>query len=333
MPMKIAIAWVALLGFANAARAWDAAGHQTVGSLADHLIAGTPAAAQVHVRLEGRDLATAAVWADCAKGVSRQGERFGYVVSAKYPECRPFEDPAGQARMVDFVRRNWDACHPAADEEPCHKQYHYTDVAIERDRYSRLDVGTSDHDVVAAVGAAIRVLRRRPAPPPFSIKDEEEALLLLAHDLGDLHQPLHVVALYLNSAGQEVDPDHGVFDPETKTRGGNRLRDGHRSLHTEWDDVPAALHVPTFAMEGIAQALEVPVSRGPVAAWPSQWADDTLRAGRSPLLELSIGNENADHTWPVSEPEGYAAERAALQRRQLILAGARLAQVLHKLFP
>src|SRR6202035_4149196 len=57
------------------------------------------------------------------------------------------------------------------------------------------------------IGAAIAVLRDKPAPPPFSILDKKEALLMLTHFVGDLHQPLHVASAYLDADGRFVDPD------------------------------------------------------------------------------------------------------------------------------
>ena len=273
------VAWVVgCLGGPGDVQAWSAAGHETVGAIADQLIAGTPAAVRVRAIL-GVELRTASVWADCVKGVTRgdltapggtapEGG-FRYEVNARYRECRLFEDAAGQARMVDYVARNWDACHPAAGADPCHKQYHYTDVAVERNGYARRDAGTSDHDIVAAVGAAIRVLQGRAAPAPFSIKDQREALLLLTHLVGDLHQPLHVGSLYLDAAGHAVDPDRGGFDPDTSTRGGNQLLAGGHVLHREWDDVPTALRPAHLGIEGVADARAVPATAEPLSAWPA----------------------------------------------------------------
>ena len=322
----------ACLAWTGEVHAWSAAGHETVGAIADRLIADTPAAGQVGAIL-GTDLRTASVWADCAKNVSLQEGQFVYTVDARYRECRPFEDAAGEARMVDFVRRNWDACHPAAGAEPCHKQYHYTDVAIERGRYARGEVGTSDHDIVAATGAAIRVLEGHPAPPPFSIKDKKEALLLLAHLVGDIHQPLHVGAVYLNASGQLVDPDRGAFDPATGTRGGNLLRDGRRVLHTEWDGVPNDLRPDEFGVRGAAEARNVPLTRGSLAGWPTRWASETLEVAHAAFRDVSFeAPDGAEHSWSMIVPADYAERREALQRRQLVLAGARLAQVLEKIF-
>ena len=55
----------------TAALAWDSTGHQTVGAIADQLIAGTNAETQVR-KILGTSLRVSAVWADCAKGVEER---------------------------------------------------------------------------------------------------------------------------------------------------------------------------------------------------------------------------------------------------------------------
>ncbi|MFA9330620.1 S1/P1 nuclease, partial [Escherichia coli] len=84
-----------------------------------------------------------------------------------------------------------------------HNTYHFDDVALKRDRFDRSFQGTNDHDLIAAISAAIAVLADKPVPPPFpfSFKDKKEALLLLVHFIGDLHQPLHVGLVYLDADG------------------------------------------------------------------------------------------------------------------------------------
>lgn len=99
---------------------------------------------------------------------------------------------------------------------------------LERSDFNRSYQGTNPHDLVATIGACIAVPQDKPIPPgfPFSIKDKREALLLPTHFIGDLHQPLHVGALYLDASGGLVDPDvaHQV-DPANDTVGGNSIQD------------------------------------------------------------------------------------------------------------
>jgi hypothetical protein len=146
--------------------------------------------------------------------------------------------------MEDYVKRNWStpdcSYRPQGFEQGCHNTYHFDDVAIQRSTYDRSDLGTNAHDVVAAINAMIAVLTDKAPPPPFAIRDKKEALLLLTHFVGDLHQPLHVGAVYLDpGSGALVDPDAAhAIDEKTETAGGNAISDENVNLHSEWDDIP-----------------------------------------------------------------------------------------------
>ena len=312
---------------------WSAPGHETVGSIADSLIVGTNAAKAVKSILGTENLKTASVWADCAKAVTEKPP-LKYVVNTKFTECKPFETAAGEAEMVDFVTRNLIACMPAAGDESCHRQYHFSDVAIERNAYARSEIGTSDHDIVSAINAAIAVLQGGISPSPISFESKREALRVLAHYVGDIHQPLHVAAIYLDASGHEVDPDSGTYDPATKTQGGNKILDQGKDFHTTvWDAIPANLTVAKFKKR-VAQAKLVPVTPGPINQWAAAWASDTVLASHTAFSGLTFGAENTSNgTWPVTEPAGYSAAKASLQKTQLVKAGARLAQLLQAIFP
>jgi len=342
MKTLMGLCWTVLcLAGSAQALAWGPDGHATVGAIADELLVDTNAAKEVRKILgKGASLEHAAVWADCAKGVSKKAATgvFHYTVNPIYAECKPFESKAGQKAMVSFVKRNWDTCHPAAGEEVCHKQYHYADVAVERDGYDRADVGTSDHDIVSAIKAAVAVLQGGTAPAPFNISSKKEALRVLTHYVGDVHQPLHVGAIYLNTTGMQVDPDHMALDPTMKTRGGNDLAIGPKhQLHHEWDSIADALKMPQFKVDGVTAARMVAMTSGAVETWPMHWATESVLASHTAFAGLSFGAEanagKSTQSWPTTEPTGYAASREALQKDQLIKAGARLAQVLEAIYP
>ena len=333
---------IALAGMAaivcTSASAWGPDGHHTVGALADKLIAGKPAAAQVKTLLGGLSLRDAAVWADCAKGVD-PAQDYAYLGAGRYPECRIFETPQIEAEMSDFVRRNDVNCDRKPSEESCHKQYHYSDVAIQRDHYALGLAGSRDDDIVAAIGAAIRVLKGETAPGPFDIRGKREALLLLAHYVGDIHQPLHVGAIYLDARGRRVDPDAGSFDPATDTRGGNQIiakqaatRPQRAKLHAVWDAVPPALTVPRIDAAWLQQARAVPRSAGDIAGWPAAWASQTLGQARSAYDGLTFGPER-DGIWTVRLQSSYLQKSAVIKKAQLTEGGARLAQLLEAIWP
>ncbi|MCK9685319.1 S1/P1 nuclease [Scleromatobacter humisilvae] len=322
----------------SAAHAWGPDGHHTVGAIADRLIAGTDAEAHVRQLLGGLTLEQAAVWADCAKGVDPRKD-YAYTSAGKYPECAIFETPEGEAGMIDFVRRNDTNCPREPGDESCHKEYHYTDEAIQREHYRLGDVGTREFDVVAAITATIRVLRGQPAPAPFDIKDKREALLLLDHYVGDIHQPLHVGAVYLDAQGHVVDPSPDRFDRATSTQGGNTITTNHvaasgraENLHSRWDAVPESLRSSHVDDAWVAQARAVPPSRGPIDGWSTSWADETLARARGALRDLAFGPQ-ANGVRSVSLDGHYDDWMTAVKKQQLTEAGARLAQALKTVWP
>ena len=334
--MRLTILLLCLVS-AVPARAWSPQGHQTIGAIADTLLAGTHAARELRGILGDESLGTAALWADCVKGVSeRLPQR--YIANPRYAECQPFHGEEGEREMEDYVRRNLVACRPQAGQESCHKQYHYTDVAVQRTGYARGRVGTSDHDIVAALQACVRVLRGEPAPAPFDLRSRKEALRLLAHLVGDIHQPLHVGVVYLDAAGGLVDPDASGYRPETDTHGGNAMHDaGGQNWHSEWDAVPGRLQADRFAGNGAGLAKQVTRSRGPVTDWPQAWAGETLILSGQVHARLSYGPRRVDDksrgNWQILGKTAQGPADAALKESQLVKAGARLAQLLEAIWP
>jgi hypothetical protein len=162
-------------------------------------------------------------------------------------------------------------------------------------------------------------------------------LRLLAHWVGDIHQPLHVGAVYLDGHGRLLDPDREGLVPDSATAGGNLIKDGRARLHGEWDTIPAALEVPAFAEQGVTLAHAIRATQGAVPTWPATWASETVMASHQAFNGLAFGAEvhpgTKKRNWPVSEPADYPATRAALQKDQLVKAGSRLALVLEKIWP
>jgi hypothetical protein len=323
---------VALL--ARPAWCWDPPGHELVGAVADRLL--TPDARRHVEQLLGYNLETASKWADCVRSVEQRPDGgFVYDATTRYQHwCEAFMAPAEVARMEDYVRRNWSNCPAPGAGHGCHETYHFTDVDLQRGAYRRGLTGTTDHDVVSAIDAAIDVLEGRPAPPPFSIRDKKEALLMLAHFIGDLHQPLHAGAAYLDAEGKPVDPDRpGIDVTPTRTKGGSAIRIGDKNLHAMWDAVPDGWSVATQP-ELLALAREVPKTPGALASWPEQWASESVGQAARALDGVSIGPRH-DGAWPakLDDPAAYEASAERIKRLQIARAGARLAAVLNSLWP
>lgn len=351
----------ALIATPLAAQAWGPDGHQTVATIAAGLIKGTPAEARVAALLGDLTLPQVAVWADCVKGIS-PSQHYTYPSPGKYPECAALETPARIAEMADYVKRNDKQCQIGPNEDSCHKQMHYADLALQRSRYLLGFVGTRPDDVVGALRQAILVLQGKPAPGQPNFKNQREALLVLVHLVGDIHQPLHVGAPYLDAQGQRIDPDKKGLDLATFTVGGNSLyvvsatpaaptapvtaaattddeldgpvgagHFGPIKLHTVWDGVPDKFKPNRVNAAWLAEARKVHTNLGDPVDWPARWATQSLDLAGTAYDGLKFSARQGTH-WTVSLPSGYNAKADAIKRQQLTQAGARLAFVLKAVF-
>jgi hypothetical protein len=280
------------------ALAWGNDGHRAVGAIADKLIKGSNAQKQVEALLQpGESLESVANWPDCVKG--------------NY--CGP-QTP----EMVDYVNAN-----------PKHSEYHYTDVPFQLEHYHDGAVGTADDDIVQTLKQAILVLQGKdtPATNPHHFT-KRQALILITHMTGDIHQPLHVGAAFVGKDSQFVVPQKhadidelAIFD----SRGGNNfimdnakleatsaslipagdpipVKEGVPSaltkpFHSYWDSTTvnyAFRRIRTKTPEKFAQAVidsnpQVVKNSGDASTWPYQWADDALVVSKEAYKGVSAG--------------------------------------------
>ena len=327
----------ALLALPLAAHAWGSDGHQTVAAIAAGLIKGSPAEARVAQLLGDMSLQQAAIWADCAKGIS-PSQGYTYPSPGKFPACAQLETPARIAEMADYVRRNDRQCNIGLDEDSCHKQMHYADIAVQRSRYLLGFAGTRPDDVVGALRASILALQGRASPGQPSFRSPREALLILVHLVGDLHQPLHVGSLYLDAQGNRVDPDKTGLDVASFTVGGNSINlvpvppTGAKNFHAYWDNVAEDLRPRHVDADMLAEARRVLADAGTPPEWPARWASQSLEQARVALQGLTFSPKHGSQ-WGVTLPPDYEARSDAIKRQQLTLAGARLAQILKTALP
>ena len=177
-------------------------GHETVGAIADMKLAGTPTGAQVTKLLDGITLSRASVLADEIKGWDKLPKGQPKPVVLK-------DHPQLQEQLVAF----WEANPPTKEsgsDAPTHKEFHYTDVpAVDGGKYVKGNLGTEPYDIVQMIPFCVRVLSG--AEPETNARKITKpiALILLAHYVGDIHQPLHVGNAYFSSAGNLVNPSKG----------------------------------------------------------------------------------------------------------------------------
>lgn len=186
--------------------------------------------------------------------------------------------------------------------------------------------------------------------------DKRKAVWLLAHMVGDIHQPLHVGAIYFNKdCDKIVDPDvvgagqadFSIGDTIGATAGGNSLKTGKTAnMHSYWDSstVDGAIRKAGLGKHdwnGLAARLvkNAPDSwqtSGPPDTWAAQWATEILPLADEALIKrLSIGEgePGTSHgklqcTVKVERKRGYVGWAYNKAGIQLAKAGYRLAAIL-----
>ena len=322
----------------SGAFAWGSEGHQYVGNLAWQLL-NPKARSNVRKLLgPGVSLAQATVWPDCIRSVTGSPSTgFQYKKDTRTPAaCDVFgNNPTEVQQMTDYASRNWTNCEYAGQLNQCNFSYHFADVNVhEHSDYAASYFGAQPYDVVHAIEAAETILKCKaqpcPAPSPFNIASKREALFLIAHFVGDVHQPLHVGAVYLDASNAETG-DNGA-----PTIGGNSLLLSQgENLHHSWDQIPPSLGTSPDAPT-IASACAIAASADPASDTPEKWASESVAAAKDAYSEMSfVPDSSKPKDWDVQlqDPQGYAASRASVQQQRLVSAGARLAMVLNSIWP
>src|SRR5437773_9406570 len=189
-----------ILSSTTAAQAYGPLGHEIVGAIADERLAGTPMAAKIAVILDGFSLEKAAVIADEIKGWDKKGvddpRSFHYSAHRKIDR-----------QLRDFWRAN-QPTHDLNSPTPSHHWFHYTDVpVVPPQRYREGTAGRSRWDIVHIIPFCVQVLQGRVPEQNDRKITKPVALILLAHYVADMHQPLHVGAEYFDTQGRIADPD------------------------------------------------------------------------------------------------------------------------------
>jgi hypothetical protein len=280
------------------AAAYGPEGHQLVGAIADARLKDTPAAATISSLLDGITLERAATLADEIKSWDR------------HPDDAVIKDhPKLEAQLRAFHDAN-DRPPGSPTNRPSHHWFHYTDVPVEGgEKYADGTEGRSEWDVVHIIPFCAGVL-------DGSIKEDNErkitkpvAVILLAHFVGDIHQPLHVGAEFFGALGKPVHPDGK--NEVIGDKGGNSFKlhykpgthaDGTSvtNFHAFWDitaamraiemmhkDFSAAnaghTNAITNAELGTFLAKHEPSAwktDAPVSALSTNWADEILPIAR-----------------------------------------------------
>lgn len=303
-----------LLALPIASFGYGDAGHQTVGAIADQLISTSPnTVAQVRALIGNTTLERVSIWADDAKHNPNQND----------------------AEMMAFIRAN---AHPSAHD---HFHYHYTNIPIQETHYRAGSVGASRSDIVHMIRNCIAILegRSNATNNPTGIPPKT-ALRLLVHYVGDIHQPLHVGAVYFAPNARPANPNT-TTDIRFAT-GGNSINFNGTNLHSYWDTptvrrAMTAAHVQTpraFARAIIANPPQGWESGPFMSGWPVKWANEMMPIATAAHNRLTFRTAPSQK-WNATAADlpGYHQWAAAQVRTEIARAGYRLAAILKKIWP
>lgn len=278
---RVAIALIALWSFAQPAPApaWSGFGHETIAQIALANVKPATRAAVARLLAEQRLLAT--------------------------PTC-----PAGTigeaARWADCVRNR-----PLYDRFSYQGTWHYQDV----DPCKPFDVKSACRNgncVSAQIERQIRLLK----DPMVPEQERVQALVLLIHFVGDLHQPLHTVDHNDDGGGNGVRTDYGIVTyPKL-------------SLHRVWDVFIAERGITT--PPGLVHAYPAEERAKLAAGSVEEWSRESWELARTQVYPTALGPDYCtapkERRGSVSEAEIEALIPAV--RDRVVKGGLRLARLL-----
>jgi hypothetical protein len=324
----------AVVAFRASILAYGPTGHEIVGAIADERLAGTPTATKVYALLDGLTLEKAAVIPDEIKGWDKKG--VDDPKSFHYSAHRNID-----RQLRDFWRVN-QPTHDLNSTAPSHHWFHYTDVPVAPpQKYREGTAGRSKWDIVHMIPYCMQVLQGRvPEQNERGIR-KPVAIILLAHYVADIHQPLHVGAEYFDDQGRVVDPDKdksalgdeggNTFTLELSDEPPRRRGIHKKKFHGFWDydavnalfpKVTGALRKSELQaqIEPLKQALvHEMVTQEPrnwrmpsnvsVTDYAEMWADEILPIAREAHARLEFRNVN-----PLLEGDRIVAAGEAIEK-------------------
>jgi len=336
---------------AGSASAYGPIGHQIVGAIADQRLAGTAVGKKIAVLLDGFTLEKASVIPDEIKGWDKNG--------ADDPNIFHY---SSRPRIDTQLRDFWRANQPTQEADPImpsHHWFHYTDVPVLRpQKYADGKVGRTKWDIVHMMRYCIAILKGAEPDENARKITKPIAIILLAHFVGDIHQPLHVGAQYFDEKGEAVDPDQGK--PGLEDQGGNtivfrhtpavaaRTGQAQSNLHGFWDNHSVMANLPDLpesmpkeerraktdeAKNALIEkfTLQEPANwRMPaelaLTAYPEAWADEILPLAREAHERLRFTDIRPKQEGNHQLAAGFAEEKPAADG---VPYGEWAAQVVH----
>jgi hypothetical protein len=331
-----------LIAMTAPAPAWDYPGHRMVGAIADFVLSARHPKAYAKVK-------------DLLATKDADGNRLERTLSqvAVFPDC-------AKPHNVPFCGRTpSDEEKAYAAHNPHNGDYHFADIPIQQMKYVADSPGTGKNDVVQMINYAVAQLRGKSPHKDDVALSDTEALWLLAHLVGDIHQPLHVGAIYFDkeTCAKPTDPNDvtGGLNSVASTLGGNDFllvalapdpaAPPIDNLHLFWDSTAVNVAMQAAGLPGdeqdfarllAAKAPAVWQTAGDPESWAAQWATEILPVARSAYTRLKLKGAKDQASgrcnWTTQITPGYSEWAGERARAQIQKAGFRLAALLAAIF-
>jgi hypothetical protein len=342
------------LGLHSVAFPWGSEGHQIVGAVAQARVTPQPVKDKIAAILGTEDLKTVATWPDDIKKI-KPSEIANPDAIQNAQHRALVEKLAADPDSVAFVNKFNVVGNTGG--------WHFCDLPVGAKGYNDppmpLLIGNEKNpDVVMAINKCISVLQDAHAEIHGAF-GKHNALRMLVHLVGDIHQPLHVGCSYIANGSPDAahllikEPTADVLAKRLKSDvGGNMLFFLPTvELHAYWDDdlvklaVNAATepHSITTYIKKLKERVPEPGwdSTVPVVEWSSVWATDSLQQAKlayGGVVATDIHKKpfvtefGPTEGYSIEVPANYPALMTPIADTQLAKAGFRLARLLNAIF-
>jgi hypothetical protein len=305
--------------FTDRASGWGPEGHAAIALITEGLLSPNTEAI-VHDLLEharDKDLVSIASWAD-------------QVLSAAHGE-----GPLRENQEAAEFNRTF----------PKSAMWHYVNIPLGAVSYEDARNFIDGENVIHAIERCIRALES--SAPAQNDLTKVQALRLLVHFVGDIHQPLHCgTGFYSFTDGETARlvtvPSEAFGKPSD--RGGNLLfydSSPIDQLHALWDRVLVENIDHDIDYRDLADYLrknylsrETQITPGDYHQWASFWAIDSVKVANLAYSGIKFGVAEFDANGrptsiAVTLPPNYIEVNRARAAQQLVKAGVHLAQLLN----
>ncbi len=288
-------------------------GHQTVAAIAETMLTPKTKAAVAEI-LDGDTMLDAATWPDDIKPP--------YGKLSQTPEAKMFNAQHGD-----------------------NKSWHFVNFPVGAKSYTASSKFAYPHDVVHILNGCITVLEGG----EYEGLDQKDALRYMIHLVGDIHQPLHVIAGYYDLS----DPAHPKLlakiakpDADVSDAGGNALYYSKSDeLHAFWDtnlvNAVFATSDPTVLANKILQGADTNAAKatGNRSTWAAKWAGESMAKATATYADINFGEATVDAHDDLKmmnitlkpSTQDYRTKNTPIIKDQLLKAGVRLAQLLNSI--